>query len=595
MSLVIVGELNEDASQIVVLANGPQHEVAFAARHLELLTPKFSTSNPPGALVVPATWPVVVQLSKTFHQHWRTGPRLTAWLSGQLGTRMSPVPTELSFELPAGLVARDYQIAGAHLTARLPTLIWDEPGTGKTITAILGLRERHLAGEKTLPALVVAPASVVDSWVREIGKWAPHWKVLPWRGSPGARAKLIGKADIYVASYDIVRRDAGTGPLRDNPLMKLKPAVVIADEAHKIKNHSTAQSQAVVRVAKGAHFIPMSGTPITHHPADLWPALNALTPGAWPSRERWVKRYCLSIPADYGESILGLNPSIEEEFRTVLLGQSRRVAKADVLTQLPPKVYSVREVELPAEYRRAYDEFESQMLTELPENGGELSVMDVLSKINFLQKMACGAADVEYETETVFDRELGMDVEKVRTHVYPKLPSWKVDAMLDLLEEREGQQTVVTSPSKRIIDLAGAAAAKAGWKIGYVVGGQNPRERTAAIDAFQGGELDQIFVTSGAGGVGITLTAASGLIFIQRPYAYVEASQMEDRCHRIGSERHGSIDVIDIIAKNTIDTRIRAVLRERAGQLSDLVRDPRIAAEVLGGASVTKINSRRTA
>lgn len=595
MSLVIYGELTEDASQIVVMANGPEHEVAFAARHLELLTPNFKQSTPPGALVVPATWPVVVQLSRTFHQHWRTGPRLTAWLTGQLADRMSPVPTQLSFALPPGLIPRDYQIAGAHLIARLPSLIWDEPGTGKTITAILGLRERHHAGEKALPALVVAPASVVDSWVREIGKWAPHWKVLAWRGAPTARAGLIGKADIYVASYDIVRRDAAGTVLRDNPLMKLRPATVIADEAHKIKNHHTAQSKAVVRVAKGAHFIPMSGTPITHHPADLWPALNALVPGAWPSRERWVSRYCLSIPADYGESILGLNPSVEDEFRTVLLGQSRRVAKADVLTQLPPKVYSVREVELPGQFRRAYDEFESQMLTELPEDGGELSVMDVLSKINFLQKMACGAADVEYEREMVIDKDTGEEYEKIHTHVYPKLPSWKIDAMLELLEEREGQQTVVTSPSKRIIDLAGAAAAKAGWRVGYVVGGQNPRERTAAIDAFQGGELDQIYVTSGAGGVGITLTAASGLIFIQRPYAYVEASQMEDRCHRIGSEIHDSIDVIDIIAKNTIDTRIRSVLRERAGQLSDLVKDARIAAEVLGGASVTKINSRRSA
>src|SRR5206468_6508908 len=111
---------------------------------------------------------------------------------------------------------------------------------------------------------------------------------------------------------------------------------------------------AVHRLARNVTaFVALSGTPITHHPADLWPTLRDLAPGAWPSRERWVARYCLSAPVDYGEGILGLNPGTEPEFRLTLLGQQRRVAKADVLDQLPPKVYSVRTVELPAAYRKA--------------------------------------------------------------------------------------------------------------------------------------------------------------------------------------------------------------------------------------------------
>lgn len=595
MSLVIIGELAADESRIVLLANGPDHEVAFAARQLEILTAKFSQSKPPGALTVPASWPTVVQLARTFGPIWRPGPRLTAWITAQLVERTSPLPTELSFELPEGLVPRDYQVAGAQMVARLPSLIWDEPGTGKTITAILGLRERAESGHPVLPVVVVCPASVVDSWVREVRKWAPQWRPVAWRGSPTQRIRLKGTADVYVVSYDTCRRDAA-GPadkVNHNPLMALKAHTVIADEAHRIKNHATAQAKAVRRLSRGTHFVPMTGTPITHHPADLWPSLDSLSHGAWPSRERWVARYCTSVPADYGEKILGLNPAAEQEFRTVLLGQNRRVAKADVLTQLPPKVYSVRDVELPPEYRRAYDEFESQMLAELPDDGGELSVMDTLSKINFLGTMASAACDVEYETEVVWDDELGMDVEKTHTHLYPRLPSWKVEAMLELLEEREGLHTIVTAPSKRLIDIAGRAATDAGWRVGYIVGGQKPVERTANIDAFQAGELDQIFVTTSAGGVGITLTAASAVAFLMRPYGLVDATQMEDRAHRIGSERHESIEMIDFVAKDTIDSRVRSVLKERAGQLSDLVKDPRIAAELLGGASVTKIKSRR--
>src|SRR5690606_7956597 len=238
----------------------------------------------------------------------------------------------LPISLPDGLTPRPYQIAGAHLIARLGSaLLFDEPGTGKTITTILGLLEAHAQGRAVLPAVVVAPASVVDPWVKAFHTLAPEWQATSCRRTPKQRARLVGTADVYVASYDSARNDAQAGPLKDNPLLGVKPRTVVADEAHLMKIQQTARSKAVRRLAKGAdRFIGLTGTPITHHPANLWPALDALVPGAWPSRERWVNRYCLSIPSEYGEDILGLAPAAEQEFRTTLLGQQRRVAKADV-------------------------------------------------------------------------------------------------------------------------------------------------------------------------------------------------------------------------------------------------------------------------
>jgi SNF2 family DNA or RNA helicase len=103
------------------------------------------------------------------------------------------------------------------------------------------------------------------------------------------------------------------------------------------------------------------------------------------------------------------------------------------------------------------------------------------------------------------------------------------------------------------------------------------------VDAFQRGDLDVICATTGAGGVGITLTAASTEIFLQRPQSLVESIQSEDRAHRIGSEVHESIEIIDIVAAGTIDMRTRELLRTHAGQLSELVRDPRIVDQLLGG------------
>jgi SNF2 family DNA or RNA helicase len=179
-------------------------------------------------------------------------------------------------------------------------------------------------------------------------------------------------------------------------------------------------------------------------------------------------------------------------------------------------------------------------------------------------------------------------------HLDLKAPSWKVDELLELLEERPGEPVVAFGESRQLMVLAAEAARRKGRRVGMVVGGQTQKARTETVDAFQAGDLDLICATTGAGGVGITLTAARTVVFLQRPWSIVDSIQAEDRCHRIGSEQHDSIEVIDIVARNTLDTRVRAVLRDRAEQLADLVQDPRIVAGLLGGTTTdTETNERK--
>jgi hypothetical protein len=408
-------------------------------------------------------------------------------------------------------------------------------------------------------------------------------------------------------------------------------AGLLVHNCHLIKNSHAAQSKAVRRLAERARvFVGLSGTPITHSPADLWPALVCVEPGAWPSRERYLNRYIVTLPGDYAVTPLGFHPHAEAEFRTTILGRHRRVAKADVLAELPDKVHSVRVVDIPPAYRKAYDQMESQMLAELPDGmqligcppfpnrdglialpsgeeaqvmpvsatlpgGKEISVMHVLAQLTRLLQLSCAAADVEVTTKLVEDPETGLQMEEKRQHVTLKAPSWKVDALLEVLAERPGEPVVVFAPSRQLIMLAAEAATRAGYRVGLIVGGQTAKERTRNREAFQAGELDVICVTTGSGGVGLTLTASRTAVFLQRPWSLVEAMQAEDRLHRYGAERHDSIDIIDIVARNTIDTRVRAVLRERAGQLADLVQDPRIVAELLGGAEVRDLRRKKAA
>lgn len=593
----IHAELTADGSSIFLIAAGPAHEVAPAAKRLELLTPLFSKSDPPGGLVTPLTWSTVVQLSATFGPAWMPGPRLTAWIREQMAARTAPLAEHLAYVPPTGLVPRPYQVAGALEIARTgKALIFDEPRTGKTMTTILGLIERWTrAGYAepwlTGPALVVCPASVVDPWVEAWQTWAPHLRAVAWRGPK--RTALAGTADIYVTSYETARMDSGpatsNGKKSLRPLVDLNAVALVVDECHYIKNPQAARSKAVIRLAENVDaFVALSGTPITHHPADLFPTLACLEPGAYPARSRWVARYCEVVPAEYDEGILGLNRFTEPEFRLTIIGQHRRVARADVMADLPPKVYSVRTVELPKAWRKVYDDFESQMLAELPD-GTELSVMDAMSMYGHLSRLSSAPADVEVTIGPDVNEQTGE--EKRHVHLHLKAPSWKVDALLEILEERcgtvvppESRDAVVAfAPSSQLVKLAGAAAIEAGYRVGYIVGGQSQTERTAVRTAFQAGELDLICATTGAGGTGITLSRAGTLVFLARPWSLVESLQAEDRGEGDMNATRGT-EIIDIVARNTIDSRVRTVLRERAGQLADLVQDPRIVAELLGGA-----------
>lgn len=436
------------------------------------------------------------------------------------------------------------------------------------------------------PAVVIAPASVVDSWVTAWRTWAPHLQVVAWRGTPARRRNLAGIADVYVVSYDTARIDIGPAGKRGF-LAALCPAAVVIDECHLIKNPNSARSKAIRRLAAGAEtVVALSGTPITHNPADLWPTLVALEPTAWPSRERWVDRYCSVVPGDYSDTVLGLKEGQPEtEFRTALLGAHRRVAKADVLDQLPPKVYSVRTVELPAEYRKRYDAMERDMLASV--GNGNLPAFSVITQLQFLAALSCADADVEVTTSEHIDEITGEVETREHYHAILKAPSWKVDALLEVLAERPGSPVVCFAQSRQLVELAGVAAIEAGYRVGYIVGGQTPAKRTETVDSFQRGELDLICVTTQAGGVGITLTAASTAVFLQRPWSLVDALQAEDRLHRIGAEQHESIEIIDIVATNTIDSRVREALQEKGQQLADLVQDQRIVTELLGGQSTS--------
>jgi len=618
----VYGEVLADGSHIVLAVSGDDYELDRAAAALRKMTMTCEPTVPKGMLTCPLTWAAVCQLGHTFNGgsigQWMPGPRLRDWTLAELLRRTADPAKTAEKPLPAAsevlpavefepaaephetamveqpaastrktavnvLTPRPYQSEGAAMIgAGGKFLLFDDPGCGKTVTAILGLKARRERGREIFPMVIIVPSwDVGDVWARHVRTWAPEWQqeaggVMTVMYAGPDRQQLLGDDNgIFITTYATARLDAATAK---GPLARLRAETVIADEAHAVKNQDSKQSHAVRRIAAHAGtFIGITGTPVTRDTADVYPLLAAMDPPSWPSREKMVKRYCMTEEDGYGEKVQGLAPLAEPEFRAILLGQYRRVAKADVLSQLPPKVYSVRRVDIPPGWRSAYDGMAAEMLAELPD-GEEVQVMSVLAQLTRLGQLASSACDVEVTLEA--DPVTGE--EKKRYDVTLRAPSWKADALLVILAERPGQHVVVFTVSRQLAVIAGQACEQAGHRTGYILGGQAKGARKDAIDAFQAGKLGVIIATAGAGSLGITLTAAGTAVFLQRSWQLDQAIQAEDRLHRIG-QRNDCVEIIDVIARDTVDDRVRELLRVKGGQLADLVRDARIARELLGG------------
>ena len=606
------GELDESGSWLdVTCYSGDAHECSRVADVLRVLTPAFAPTDNGNTFRVPLSWAAVTQLAYAFPGGtgwdgrpgltWVPGARLCGWLMAEIIRRSCeggftgrpPVREPMAHQVAAGIAVG---MNGRFLLA-------DDMGTGKGQSYLMGLAELEARNRNPWPALFVCPAGVVDTILEEIPQIYPGWKAVAYRGS--SRQKYLrSDAQILVTGYETMRNDTGTQE-KPGPLLKLRTGTVIYDETHALCNYGSLQSRMARRLATHvSNVIAGSGTPITKNVAGFWPVLNSMYPDSYPSRDRYKAHYCLSRgKPQYGNGdaeITGIDPVREPEFRDVMRGVFRRVAKEDVL-DLPPKTYSRRYVEVPAPWRAAYDQMAADMIAELPDQMTPLEANVAIVKMTRLRQLACSACDVRTWREIEQNpRSPNFGQEVKRTEVTLKEPCWKGTVLCDILAElhesegefddlgRQHGHTVGSRPviafaeSAQLIRVAGAMAEKKGYAVGYIDGSVPVGdERNAVRLAFQGGKLDLLCLTTGTGGTGLNLTAASVVCFLARPWGYVPAVQAEDRAYRRGQDK--PVQVIDIIAKGTVEARVLARLREKAGNLADLVMDRRIVEDFLGG------------
>jgi SNF2 family DNA or RNA helicase len=563
-------------------------EVGTALRRLTALPQK--TKDGTGDMKVPLTWAMVTQLSKLMEEHgylWRPDEYLNKWIGQEFIRRHTEYGSlsDLAFDVSKlGWTPMPHQLAGMYVgTANRRLFFGDEAGTGKTRTALLTLAELEARGEAPFPAFVVCPASVADQWLEELEETFPNWPVVAYRGP--RRKNLSSRYRIYVMSWDTFRADMKHEDHELPSLLKfLVPKTVVLDEAHCLCSKSK-QSTAAKQIARVAEFaFLLSGTPITKDVGGFWSALQVLDIRSFPDEDRFKDRYTDRYHNDYGQdTVTGLSPATLAEFHLLMQGSMRRVAKQDVLVDLPPKTYVTRIVQIPAAHRAAYDEMAEDMLAHLPDGDEPLEAMSTLAQLQRLTQLASSACDVDIE-EVIEEREnhpmFGQLVPRQR--VTMKEPSWKIDELMQILSEMQGSPLITFSPHTQLVKLAGARAERAGYRVGYITGQETNSAKTSYRKAFQAGGLDLLCCNTAAGGVGLNLTAASTAVFLERTFAYWQASQNEDRIHRHGQAAE-QVTIIDIVAANSVESRVRQAMKDKSKALSELVRDPRIVEGFLRG------------
>jgi SNF2 family DNA or RNA helicase len=420
-------------------------------------------------------------------------------------------------------------------------LCGDEMGLGKTPFGIWrdrDLRHKYIAehGKVRMKTLIVAPLAVHETWEKHVQELlgAPVVRI-----DPKNRDAFVKKLAAPVNGFYIVHWQA----LRLLPELKdVSWFHIIADEVHRAKNRKAQQTQSL-KYLQTMNKTGLSGTPADDKPDDLWSVINWLHPTYYRSYWRFRKHYCeeeivetKGLTARAATKVVGVK-NVESLHKEIDPWFIRRLKK-DVLEELPDKYYSTVWVDLHPKQRRAYEQMKRDMIAWLDHQDftSPLIAGVVVAQLTRLQQFALGYMSPH---PTKNGKWIMTD------------PSAKLDVLCEIIEDNPNEPIVVFSQSKAILHLFSQRLDRMKVKHGLYTGDQKQVDKDRVVAAFQAGDLQIFAGTIQAGGEGITLTASSTLVFLDRAWKPTANLQVEDRCHRIGQKN--AVQIIDIMAKNTVD------------------------------------------
>ena len=410
-------------------------------------------------------------------------------------------------------------------------LVGDQPGLGKTIEALSWL---SLSPKR--PVLVITQASIKRNWYREIEKWLP-----------GSIIQILNQgkdtidpdADFVIINYDLIWRKG-----IEEQLLKRKFPVVIYDEVTAIKEPSAKRTKTAKKIGRRAEFnIGLSGTPILNRPIEFYNILNLIDPKQFTSHFKFGMRYCNGFHNGFGYVFKGSSHinELREQIKPLMI----RRLKEEVLTELPAKSRRNIYIDMPGKYYQDYIAAENNLvetLQALPSGKVsqeyEDSRMWLLSKLNYLRHIV-GLAKAEEAEEIIKNF---------------------VDA---------GEKLVVFAHHHDVMDLMDEYLTKDKVNHVKVDGRTELNNRQTAIDTFQDDPECMVFLASTAMGMGVTLTAASNALFVERQWTPGIEEQMEDRLHRIGQTNGVLIHYMQV--EHSLDEKMDRLVENKRAVLNEVL------------------------
>ena len=420
--------------------------------------------------------------------------------------------------------------------------------------------------EGTGPVLVIAPTSVVGSWVEQAERFCPNLRVRAVTRTAAKREEALERiaegSDVVVTSYTIAR-------LCEEEFIAQDWAWVVCDEAQFVKNRTSATYKAVRRL-RAPSTIAITGTPLENSLMDLWALMSIAAPGLLPDPERFGQVY--RKPIDRGDTeALG---RLRRRMRPFLLRRTKEQVAAD----LPAKTEQVLAVELGAKHRKAYDQRlarERQRILGLLEEDTAQSRFIALKALTTLRQMALDPALVDGDggndgsgttaargAKGAKDKAAATPPEGQRRSGRRPSPSAKIEVLLEHLGPivSEGHRALIFSQFTRYLSGVREHLEDAGVRTAYMDGSTPDRQKV--IDAFRAGEADVFLISLKAGGFGLTLTEAD-YVFLLDPWWNPQAEeQAVDRTHRIGQDK--PVMVYRLVSADTIEEKVMALKEKKA-------------------------------
>ena len=415
-------------------------------------------------------------------------------------------------------------------------IIGDEPGLGKTLQSI-GIVDTANA----YPCLVICPSSLKINWQREFGKFTDKSALVLDNAVRTTWSYLLtmGMHQVAVVNYESLRKyfvcDIKGGKhfrLKDVvfcPQIRMFKSIII-DESHRVKDPSAQQTIFTKGLSVGKEWIILlSGTPVVNCPEDLIAQLSIMNRlSEFGGRAQFMADYCTDPRDKMAEPAVPLSVLSRQLYETCMI----RREKAKVLPQLPDKT----RVDLYVEISNA------------PEYN--LAAADLAEYLR--QYKECS----DWEIRRKMRMEALVRFMTLRSLATMGKISQAVDFIRTFLDS--GKKLIVFCSLHDIVD----ELKKAFPKSVTVTGRDNPANKQAAVDAFQNNPAVQLIICSiKAAGVGLTLTAASSVAFLELPWTFCDCCQCEDRAHRIGQK--DNVTCYYLLAKGTIDTVVYRLIQDK--------------------------------